>query len=442
MSSIRAGAARSSKFPLSAEEKEERRSSHPVLRVPPVGRDFADMCAQSIGDGAEANVLLLRSASSGYRGSTVDVAGTELLNFGSCSYLGLEVRSDVKEGAIQAIRQYGTQFPFAKPQLECALYHELESSLEAMTGGKVLVASSATLAHLAAMPALMSPRDALIVDRLAHASLYTAASLLKHVQQEVLAHNQMDFLATRVADLSRTHERVWYILDGVYSMSGDFAPMARLRDLMLEFPKLHLYADDAHCTSWTGKHGRGFTLQEIGDRERVIVTLSLNKAFSAGGGAIVVPNEEFRRRIRYAGAAMMFSGPIQPPMLGAAVASAKVHLTPEFETLQRTLHERIRRLHELAAIHNVALTTRDLTPIVFVPCGQEQAMYTLFHAMCHRGFYIAPAVFPAVARTRAGLRLTVSLHNNAEDTERLMEALAEEMQKIPAIVEFQKEFRS
>jgi 7-keto-8-aminopelargonate synthetase-like enzyme len=450
MASIRAEAthsselpepARSSKFPVSESQKPLRPSSHAQLRVPPVGRDFADMCEQSIGDGARADVLLLRSTSGGYQGSTVDVAGAELLNFGSCSYLGLEVRPEVKEGAIQAVRKYGTQFPFAKPQLECALYRELELSLEAMTGGKILIASSATLAHLAAMPALMSPRDAIILDRLAHASLYTSASLLKHTQQEVLAHNRLDLLEGRIAELSRTHERVWYVLDGVYSMSGDFAPLARLKELLVEFPKLHLYADDAHCTSWTGKHGRGFTLQEIGDRNRVIVTLSLNKAFSAAGGALVVPNEEFRRRIRHAGAAMMFSGPIQPPMLGAAVASAKIHLSAEFETLQRTLHNRIQRIHELAARHEITLTTSDRTPIVFVPCGPEDAMYTLFHAMCSRGFYIAPAVFPAVPRTRSGLRLTVSLHNSPEDTEQLMEVLALELKKIPAIVEFQKQFK-
>lgn len=69
-------------------------------------------------------------------------------------------------------------------------------------------------------------------------------------------------------------------------------------------------------------------------------------------------------------------------------------------------------------------------------------MYTLFHAICGRGFYIAPAVFPAVPRNRAGLRLTASLHNSAEDTARLMEVLASEMKKIPEVVEFQKEFRN
>jgi 7-keto-8-aminopelargonate synthetase-like enzyme len=438
MSSIRAGAIESVR-PVAADQQTEPRRSPSFMRIPPANPEFADVCEQSIGSGSRANVLLLRSESGGYAGTTVDVAGTELLNFGSCSYLGLEVRPELKEGVIDAVRRYGTQFPFAKPQLECTLYRQLEVGLEAMTGGKAIVASSATLVHFAAMPALMTSRDAVILDRLAHASLFTAAQLLKKTKQEILPHNRMDLLADRVAELSKTHERVWYVLDGVYSMSGDFAPMDELRQLLATYPKLHLYSDDAHCTSWLGEHGRGYTLQQIGNHDRVIVTLSLNKAFSAAGGALIVPNEEFRNRVRFAGAAMMFSGPIQPPMLGAAVASAKIHLTPEFTELQRTLHARIRRMRELAKTHGIALTTSDPTPIVFVPCGEENAMFSLFHAVCRNGFYIAPAVFPAVPRGRAGLRLTVSLHNTPEDTERLIEVLASEMRKIPSVVQFQKE---
>ncbi len=404
-----------------------------------MAEDFLDLCAKSIGEGARANVLLLRAGQANYAGASVNVEGTELRNFGSCSYMGLELRTELKEGAIEAVRKYGTQFPFAKPQVECALYRELETALERMTEGKVLIASSATLAHLAALPALISPKDAIVMDRLAHASIYTATALIKNVPLEILPHSRMDILAARVAELSKKHERVWYILDGVYSMSGDFAPLAKVEDLLAEFPKLHLYSDDAHCTSWLGTHGRGFTLR-IRDRKRIIVILSLNKAFSAAGAALIVPTDEFRDRIRFAGAAMMFSGPIQPPMLGAAAASAKFHLAPEFAALQQALLDRIQRLHQLAEAHGVALATKDLTPIAFVPCGKDEAMYSLFHALCKRGYYVAPAVFPAVPQSRSGLRLTASLHNTAEETERLMEILGSEMKKIPEIVEYQKGF--
>jgi 7-keto-8-aminopelargonate synthetase-like enzyme len=224
-------------------------------------------------------------------------------------------------------------------------------------------------------------------------------------------------------------------------MSGDFAPMQAIAGLLAQFPKLHLYSDDAHATSWLGRHGRGLALQELPDRSRVVVTLSLNKAFSAAGGALIVPSDAIRDRIRHAGAAMMFSGPIQPPMLGAAVASSRLHLTEEFAAMQRELAERIGFVHALAAKHGIKLATTDETPIAFIPCGPDQAMFQLFHAIGRHGFFVAPAVFPAVAENKAGLRLTVSLHNTKEDTERLMQVLAEEMRRIREIVDYQARFQ-
>jgi 7-keto-8-aminopelargonate synthetase-like enzyme len=122
------------------------------------------------------------------------------------------------------------------------------------------------------------------------------------------------------------------------------------------------------------------------------------------------------------------------------VASAKIHLDPSFPNLQRELRDRIARVHELARIHGIGLVTRDHTPIVFIPCGQEAAMFAIFHALQRRGYYVAPSLFPAVPRGRSGLRLTVSLHNGVVETERLMETIGHEIRKVPPIVEFQKQF--
>lgn len=400
-------------------------------------QDFIDSCARSIGTGAQAHVLLLRADEGDYEGASVHVGGGDLLNFGSCSYLGLEVRPELRAGVIAAVARYGTQFPFAKPQLECALYGELEALLGEMTGGRPVIASSATLLHLAALPALISPRDAVIVDRLAHASLMLALQHVQDVHKETLPHNDIEKLDARVAELSAGHDRVWYILDGVYSMSGSYARMSEIAALLARHPKLHLYSDDAHATSWTGLHGRGCALEALPDRSRVLVTLSLNKAFSAAGGALIVPDQDFRDRIRFAGAPMMFSGPIQPPMLGAAVASARLHLTPELTELQRRLASRIERLHLLARERGIKFGTTDRTPIAFVGCGPESATHRLFHALRRNGFYLAPAVFPAVPRDRSGLRLTASLHNTDEDTVRLMDVMAEELRRIPEASAYQ-----
>jgi 7-keto-8-aminopelargonate synthetase-like enzyme len=66
---------------------------------------------------------------------------------------------------------------------------------------------------------------------------------------------------------------VWYIEDGLYSMLGDFAPFDELKQLLDKHPKLRLYIDDAHSTSWLGQHGRGVALEHSARDERVVVAL-------------------------------------------------------------------------------------------------------------------------------------------------------------------------
>jgi 7-keto-8-aminopelargonate synthetase-like enzyme len=400
--------------------------------------DFVSACDASLRSGGDAGVLLLRADRAPYRGAHVQVHGAPRLNFGSCSYLALEVHEQLRQGVIDAVTAYGTQFPFAKPQLECPLYGELQALLEQMTGGRVVIASSATLAHLAALPAIVGRGDAVVIDRLAHASLHQAMRHVDGVPIEVLPHDRMDVLEARVSALEQMHERVWYVLDGVYSMSGSRSPIAELEAMLGRHPQLWLYADDAHCTSWLGRHGRGWTLDRLADRTRVVVTLSLNKAFSAGGAALVLPTEALRARVVHAGAPMMFSGPLQPPQLGAAVASARLHLTPELDRRQALLADRIAHAHALARQHGIRLASTDPTPIMFVACGPEDGMYALFHAMLERGYYLAPAVFPAVARGKAGLRLTASLHNSADELERMFLALADEIGAIASVAAHQQ----
>ena len=93
-------------------------------------------------------------------GRVVHIDGQKKLNFGSCSYLGLEMHESLKAGAIDAINRYGTQFSSSRSYLETPLYQELESLLNQITGGHTIVTPTTTLAHMAALPALIDERDA------------------------------------------------------------------------------------------------------------------------------------------------------------------------------------------------------------------------------------------------------------------------------------------
>jgi 7-keto-8-aminopelargonate synthetase-like enzyme len=385
---------------------------------------------QSVSEAIDAGVIMQTVDDAEYTGRHVEIGGRKLLNFGSCSYLGLEQRHELKRGAIDATLRFGTQFSYSRAYLQLPLYKELEDLMGTITGGYSLVAPSTTLAHIAALPVLIETGDAVVIDQFAHASLQMATGLLRSIPVQPVRHNRIDLLDEKLARLTKSHRRVWYVLDGLYSMLGDLAPLEKIAALLEKYPQLHLYVDDAHCTSWIGKNGRGYALEHLPDTSRVVVALGFAKAFAVGGAALVFSTDEERQRVRRCGGPMLFSGPLQPPLLGAAVASAKLHVEPGFSDLQRGLAERIDRALGLAEELGVPLASRDRTPVFFVRCGPSQVAFDLVLALRERGFYVSVSVFPAVPQNQAGVRFTLSLHNTPADIDGLMTGLADETRRL------------
>jgi len=379
-----------------------------------------EMIHRGIGE-AETSGTMMRTAGL-YQGRTVEIDGKMLYNFGSCSYMALEKREDLRQAAATAAYEYGTQFSISRAYLQCALYTELEANLELMTGRAVLVAASTTLAHLAALPVLIHDEDAVIIDQFAHASLHMATELLHDVPVHLARHSRLEQIERLIVELTPKHPRIWLLIDGLYSMFGDLAPFSELEWMLERYPQLHLYVDDAHTISWMGKHGRGGALEHLGNHERVIVAMSLNKAFSAAGGALALPNANLKTRIRRCGGPMLFSGPIQPPMLGAAVASSRLHLSAEHAGLQREVMRRIAYARAAAEDARLPLSTRDHTPIFFLDCDSRRECIDAAHQLGKLGFFVCPSAFPAVPVNRPGVRFTVGLHNQLEDIDALIEA--------------------
>lgn len=374
--------------------------------------------ARTLGEARNEGVIWRTSA--GRAGRQVAFDGFECLNFGSCSYLGLHEHPALIEGTIDAVRRFGTQFSFSRAYLSSSLYEELEALLEAITGRHVVVGASTTLCHLSALPVLVRDADAVIIDQFAHASLYTATETLGSTTVTRVRHSRLAELEASIQELSRQHARVWYVFDGLYSMRGDFAPYAALRELLARYPQLHLYVDDAHATSCFGARGRGQALEALPDDPRVIVTLSLNKAFSAAGGAIVVSEATTKELIRLSGGTMSFSGPIQAPMLGAAVASAKLHLQPEFAALQDELQQKVLLAREVAAELGIHLIADDVTPIFMLPYEAAPQARAAVRAFWDEGFYVCPVTFPAVPISHPGVRFTICRMNGADDIRAFM----------------------
>lgn len=359
-------------------------------------------------------------------GRYLTLRGRQQLNFGSCSYLGLETDLRLKYAACDAVWRYGAQFASSRAYVSCPPYAELEGLLEEMFGGPLVLAQTTTLGHFAALPILIGKGDAVVCDQLVHHSVQAVLPTLaaEGAVCRFVRHNRMDRLDEVVGTLAARHRRVWYVADGVYSMHGDVAPMTALREMLERHERLFLYIDDAHGVSWAGKHGRGTVLGDGRPRQRTVVAASLAKAFSAGGAVVVLPDPETARLIRTCGSTMIFSGPLQPALLGAAIASARVHLSGEIRDRQQQLRDRIRLFNDLAKARGLPLGSLDATPIRFVKTGDEARTSRVAAALMGDGFYVNTAVFPAVSRGRGGLRIALTLHQSASDIRSLVDAIA------------------
>jgi 7-keto-8-aminopelargonate synthetase-like enzyme len=395
----------------------------------PSSQDLLDTCDAVGGIARELGIGLLQAEDERLDGRTVRIEGRPLLHFCSCSYLGLELDARLAAGAIDAVRRFGTQFSVSRAFLSAPPYAELEARLDALTGGHCLVTPSTTLASTAALPSLIRDRDAVLLDHQVHMTVQQVVPLLQRLGASVVfvRHGALEEVEARIRDLRARHPRVWLLLDGVYSMHGDLAPIEALGWLLERYEELHLYVDDAHGTSWTGLHGRGHALGRLcgAQRERAVVALSLNKSFGAGGGALVLPDEATRRRVRHTALPLLFSGPLQPPVLGAALASARIHGSDELPRLQAELQERIE--HANARCRELGLPllfSHERVPIRFIGLGPRQASVAMAAHLKERGLLASCALFPAVPAHQTGIRFTLTRHHGLDDIDRLLDEMA------------------
>ncbi len=350
------------------------------------------------------------------------------VNFGSCSYLGLEQHPKLAEGVIDALQRYGTQFSTSRTYLSLGLYRDLEKELEHIFKKPLIVSASTTLGHLSAIPVLIAPEDAVIIDMQVHSSVQLTTQLLRaqQIYCTVIPHNDMKALEQKILFLQSKHPRVWYLADGVYSMYGDVAPLNKIETLLNKYKKFYLYIDDAHGMSWTGTNGCGYVRSQIDHHAKMILTTSLNKSFASAGGVIVFPDQTTKNKVKNCGSTLTFSGPIQPPMLGAALASAKLHQSKEIALRQIDLANKIAYTNQLLLKYRLPQLAETPTPLFFIPAGNHKVISNIQRRLKQRGFYLNSASFPAVSMKKGGIRFMVNGLHQLTDIEAMVVALSEE----------------
>jgi 7-keto-8-aminopelargonate synthetase-like enzyme len=387
---------------------------------------------ESSGLGFKRGLGFLYTEDDVLNGREITLNGKKLLNFGSCGYLGLELDERLKESAIDAIRRYGTYYSSSRTYVSCGNYKELEELIGKMFNAHILLTTNCTTGHQCVMPIVVGGNDLVIYDHQCHISMHELAYKLRHNGTEVaiLRHNRLDELENKIIEAQGKFEKIWYVLDGVFSMYGDFPQTKEIIRLLDKHSRLYLYIDDAHGMSWAGKNGMGYTMSQTVLHPKMILATSMAKGFGSCGGIFVFPDKETCDSIKGWGGPLTYSGPQEPATVAAAIASAKIHLTDEITEMQNSLMERIKFCNYVMEKYKVPLISNSDSPIFFVGMGMQKVAYNLVQRIIGEGFYANIAVFPAVPETCCGMRFTITNHLKMEDIENLAKSIAYHFPKV------------
>ncbi|WP_405199342.1 aminotransferase class I/II-fold pyridoxal phosphate-dependent enzyme [Christiangramia sp. LLG6405-1] len=379
-----------------------------------------------------SGALHLYAEGESFNGRQIQIKGNKLFHFGTTGYLGLAQDARLKAGAIKAIEAYGTQFPLSKSYVSHPLYAELESLMYDIYESPVVITKNSTLGHLGVIPTVVGDNDGVILDHQVHWSVQSAVNPLKlrSVPVEMIRHNNLQMLEDKIKKLQSKCDKIWYMADGMYSMYGDYAPIKELMLLSDQYPQLHIYFDDVHGMSWKGKHGSGYVmsvLKKLPDRTILFGTLS--KTFGASGAVMVCNDKKIHQRIKNFGGPLTFSVQLEPGSVGAAIASAKIHLSDEIYSMQEELLDRITYFNECLQQTDLPLITNNDSPVFYIGAGMPETGFNLVNRLIKAGYYVNTGIFPAVPVKNTGLRITISRNNEKEEIKGLVEAIAENFPK-------------
>jgi 7-keto-8-aminopelargonate synthetase-like enzyme len=391
---------------------------------------FYDTIDQIACYGISKGIFHLHTSCQPITGTSIIIDERPILNFGSCSYLSLEFNADIKAASQAAIENYGTQFSASRAYISLGLYAELQILLEKIFEAPCVITPTTTLGHIASIPVLVEDGAAVIMDQQVHNSVQGAVQLVKPrgIHVELVRHNRMDLLEERIKELRLSHKKIWYMADGIYSMFGDPCPVDIIYALLEKYPELYFYVDDAHGMSIHGKYGRGFVLSNHSIHKKMVMATSMNKAFASGGGVLVFGDPENARKIGNVGGPLLSSGPMQPSGLGAAIASAKIHLSAGLPVMQAQLKENISFTAAMLKKYGLPLISEAGAAIFFVAASYPKLGHNVVARMLQRGFYVNLGIFPTVPMRQTGIRFTVTALHTHEQIESMVRTMGEEFQ--------------
>jgi len=373
----------------------------------------------------------------GEPGPLVQMEGRERLTLGSNNYLGLTGHPLVKQAARDALEAYGTGLTGSRfMNGTTPLHTELERELADWMGTEeAIVYTTGYQANVGCIATLLAPGDTVICDSGDHASILDAVSMSR-ARIRPFRHNRLDKLEKMLVNSESDGGGALVVVDGVFSMEGDLAPLPDIVRLCREHGA-RLMVDEAHGVGVLGATGTG-ACEAYGVSGEVDLRMgTFSKSLASCGGFIAGPAEVIDF-LRVQSRAFMFTASAVPAAVGATLGALRVIRSDGPELMARLLDNAGYLRAGLRDLGLVVVEPGRLpdgseanTPVVPVVVGKDWQAVVLWKALFDAGVYTNVAIHPAVPPGGAMLRTSLMASHERQHLDRALAIIGEVIADFP-----------
>lgn len=349
------------------------------------------------------------------------IDGRRTILAGTNNYLGLTFDDACVEAAVAALRAQGTgttgsRMANGSYDGHVALEAELADFYEV---GQAIVFSTGYQANLGVLAALAGPRDTVMLDADCHASIYDGLKL-GGAKTLLFKHNDPADLDKRLGRLGEAARHTLVIVEGIYSMLGDMAPLAEIVAVVKKHGAAIL-VDEAHSLGIVGRHGRG-VVEATGVMDDIdFVVGTFSKSLGAAGGFCVSRHAELDM-LRYASRPYIFTASPVPSVI-ASVRAALARLRDD-DSLRRRIRDNANRLHRGLSRAGFTLAAPP-GPVVAAVFESRETALAFWQALLERGVYVNLMLPPATPGGKCLIRASLSASHSPEQVDRIIAAFAD-----------------
>lgn len=364
----------------------------------------------------------------GSAGASTRIAGHTYINFASYNYLGLSGDRAVNEAAKLAVDRYGTSVSASRlVSGERPVHRELEEALAALYGVDAAVTFvSGHATNVSTLGLLFGPNDLIVHDELIHNSVLQGIQL-SGARRLPCPHNDPGALDALLQAHRRDFERVLVVLEGLYSMDGDYPDLPRFVEIKRRH-RVFLMVDEAHSLGVMGRNGHGIREHFGLAGSDVDIWMGTLSKTLAGCGGYIAGETALVEHLKFLAPGFLYSVGMPPPVAAACLAA----LRRLQEVPERVAALQARGASFLARARHAGIDTGTSAGLAIVPAivGNSVRAARLAAALFARGINAQPIVYPAVPEQSARLRFFLCSEHSESDIACTVETLADEMKRL------------